>query len=129
MSDTKPFMIQAAELITTRPFEMIITYFKNKRDEKKALVELLTDACFVTRLHLNKLNAGKEIPEEKQMEIAKYWSKVCAELMIAYPPISAQFHGKAVSWASVGLWTADDIKKGEENLIVINEFIKKLAES
>jgi hypothetical protein len=122
-------IIQAAELLTTKPFEMIMNYFKNKQEKKKALVELLTDACVETQMEINNIKSQKSVPPERQREVAKYWSKVCAELMIAYPPISGQFHAKAVSWASANSWTKMDIMEAEANLKTIEKFVMKLSGS
>ncbi len=128
MADTTPIIIQAAELITTKPFEIIISYFKDKRDQKKALVQLLTDACFETQLEINALKNHEKITIERQREISKLWSKVCSELMIVYPQISNQFHAKAVSWAFANSWSNYEIVRAEENLLTIQKFIQKLAE-
>lgn len=127
MSASTPILSQIAELFTTRPFEMIMDYFKNKKEEKKKLVELLTDACFETQVEINNLKAKKEIPYDRQKAIATYWSKICAELVAAYPKLSQQFHEKAVSWASVNSWEEHDIKEAENNLKTINEFIGLLS--
>src|SRR5688572_19398169 len=114
MSESTSIVIQAAELLTTKPFELITAYFKNKREEKKAFMELLTDACFETQLEINNLKQGQKINDDRMRVISKYWSRVFAELMISYPPISNQFHAKAVSWASVNSWSEADIKSAEK---------------
>jgi hypothetical protein len=127
MPEISSIIFQAAEFLTGKPFEIISNYFKTKKEEKIALVELMSNACFDTQLEINKLKKNKPITEEKQREISRLWSKICSQLVVAYPPLAAQFNAKAVSWANVEDWKEQDFAMAENNLKTINDFIQKLG--
>ncbi len=105
--------------------ELYISNKQIKKQERLDVLETLSKASMETRKAFIEIKNGKELPVEKQYEIAELWRKSFVIVSKEHPETAYMLMGKSNSWLTPEFWKKNDeeMKKIESNLEAVDRLI------